>query len=301
MEIHSFFRLVRWRNLFLVIVLQGLVSVRLYHACNASSGGCSLDLAGILLIILITLLVTAAGYVVNDIYDVEIDRVNRPDKMIVGNLISRKTGWFIYGAMVLAGGIAALGLNIEFNDPVYLAGYILATALLFSYSLWWKKSFLAGNLLVSFMCGVAVFVFLIPDWGSQVLQSGTPSLLHVMLALMWFAATMTLYREIVKDMEDMQGDSVAAARTLPIRLGYAKARIIGTFVGITVVISLALWFFVTWQNAHFLLNAGVVSISFMMAHTILLLGRAGKPKELHVVSQYIKVIMLIGIIVFLIY
>ncbi len=301
MEISSFLRLVRWRNLALIIVLQGLVAFRLYQACNAGYGGCSLDIPGVLLLILTTLLVTAAGYVVNDIRDVDIDLVNRPGKVVVGNVISKRAGWEIYVSLVCAGVAAATGLVLNFDQIIYLPGFFLATGLLLSYSVWWKKSFLGGNILVSLMCGVAVFVFLIPDLGHEVLESGNPSLLNIMIGLMWFAAIMTLYREIVKDLEDMEGDRIASAHTLPLRLGKRKAIVIGTAVGSLAVLSLAIWLAWSWKVVPTMLNAGVLLISLMMVHNMILLARSDSQGQLHFISQYIKVIMLVGIIVFLLY
>lgn len=301
MEIGSVFRLFRWRNLALIIVLQGLVAFRLHHACKEVPAGCFLDLPGVLLIIATTLFVTAAGYVVNDIRDVEIDRVNRPDKMVIGKVIGRQTGWWIYIFLVFAGSVTATGLVICFGSFIYLAGYMLATVLLLSYSLWWKKSFLAGNLLVSLMCAAAVFVLLLPDWGHPVLETGTPSMMHILLALMWFAAIMTLYREIVKDIEDVQGDRLASATTMPVRLGSRKTKAVGIAVGLLAALSLAAWLAWSWNSAPAILNAGVVLLSLMMVHNILLLKSSATPGQLYSISQYIKLIMLFGVLIFLIY
>lgn len=301
MKIQALLRLIRWRNLLLIIILQALVYVRISAACSLPGNICMLSAHGFLLILMTTLLATAAGYVINDIRDESIDLVNRPEKVMIGKHFSVSAAWRIYIALVLLGGFTAVMLSYHFGDQVYFWGYVLATGLLYGYSTWWKKSFLLGNLVVSIMSGVAILVCLLPDWNNPALESRTPPLRDILLALMWFAALMTLYREIVKDLEDRQGDQMASAMTLPIRLGERRAKQFALLVGTMVVVSLVIWIPATWADVPLSISAGNAMLVLLTVHNLFTLRTAATPGELHFVSRYIKFIMLFGIIVFLIH
>ena len=160
-------------------------------------------LGPVVLAFLAVFLVTAGGNVINDYFDVDIDRINKPHRALPRGLITRSHA-LLYSIILLCLGIAASLLI----NPICFAIAALNSILLLVYSWRLKRSALVGNLLVGYLTG-SVFLF----GGAVVFAFFIPS---VLFASAVFAITS---REIIKDVEDLRGDQRAGASTLPIRYG----------------------------------------------------------------------------------
>lgn len=154
----------------------------------------------------------AAGYIINDYHDVRIDMTNKPDKVIIGKAISRR--WAMLLHFVFNGIAILIGLYL---NPAIGLSVIICMILLWLYSVHFKKQFLSGNVLVA---GLSAFVLVILPLFD----------IHISGYLVWsyavFAFGISLIREIVKDAEDMRGDSKFDCKTLPIVLGIRKTKTI---------------------------------------------------------------------------
>lgn len=191
------------------------------------------------LLVVSTVLVAASGYIINDIYDVEIDQLNKPEKTYIGTAISLKQAWVLYAFISLLGAGLSLSLAIEKGHNWNLLGfYPLSVLLLWLYSYYFKRTFLWGNLIVALFCAAVPVMITIGQVPSP----------HTQWIYIYagFAFISTLLRELVKDMEDVEGDARNGCRTLPIVWGLAKAR--------WVWLSLALPFFV------FLLASAIIYV-----------------------------------------
>jgi 4-hydroxybenzoate polyprenyltransferase len=299
MQVQFILKLLRWPNLILVLIFQLFVFLRLNWACIHLTDQCSISVAAIGIIVLTTILITAAGYVINDIQDIEIDQVNKPEHVMIGRHISLLQAHRIYWGLVLLAGAFSVILAVHFSNVLYFAFYLLATVLLNGYSKRWKKSFLTGNLIVGIMCGCSILVILVPDWNDQVMYVGNPTTKEMFLVLSWFAAMLTIYRELVKDVEDIAGDQAGQAHTIPVVLGFSKSKYWILALGFIILGSLLTW--AVYISKH-------VQLWQMILHGLLIMSmvycqykvyKATSPKEMHFISQCIKVIMLFGIIVFL--
>lgn len=155
-----------------------------------------------------TACVTAGGNVLNDVLDRETDRTNHPDRPLVTGAVSVETARFGAAALLIVGGLAIV--PIVFRAPLLLPIFAIAVAALLGYEFWFKSAGFAGNLLVAFLTGL---VFL---YGG--VAAGQPWVV-VPFALMAFGATLS--REVIKDMEDAEGDR--DRRTLPRVRGFAFA------------------------------------------------------------------------------
>ena len=159
----------------------------------------------VLLLFGVVSLVTAAGNVINDYFDVEIDRVNRPDRPIPSGQVSLPTARAYAVTLFLAG----IGICL-FTNELCIVIAVFNVLLLIGYAAWLKRTPLLGNLAVSYLAG-SMFLF-----GGAL--NGMPGLVHVLpFAVMTFFAM--LARELVKDAEDVEGDKASGAVTLPIRYG----------------------------------------------------------------------------------
>jgi geranylgeranylglycerol-phosphate geranylgeranyltransferase len=155
-------------------------------------------------------LTASTGNIINDIFDIEIDKFNRPERPLPSEKISRNEAFTIYFIFIILSLILSWFVNVQ-------AFLIVAvtTLLLFLYSKYLKKIPLAGNFLVAFLTGL-VFIY-----GGVVVENPTAAIIPAL-----FAFLINLIREIVKDMEDVEGDKKAGVITFPIKFGFQKSKIL---------------------------------------------------------------------------
>lgn len=174
----------------------------------------------LILLIISVAAINGAGNVINDIYDLEIDRINRPDRPLPAGEMSLRNAW-IYTIVLFAAGILTSGL---INWQTFIITTVIATPLLVGYSRWFKRLPLVGNVVVAIMLALA-FVYVGAAFDNFTL----------MIPLAGLAFGFTIIREIVKDMEDLEGDTSQGARTLPIVWGHARTL---RFVSLLIVLFL---------------------------------------------------------------
>jgi geranylgeranylglycerol-phosphate geranylgeranyltransferase len=195
MNLAGLFRITRPAN----SIAAGLAAIVAYLIAAGA-----LDPAVVLLFTVVAL-VTAAGNVINDYYDVEIDRVNRPDRPIPSGQVTLPAARAYAVTLFLAGIFVCL-----FTNELCITIAVFNSLLLVAYAGWLKRTLLLGNLAVAYLSG-SMFLF-----GGAL--TGLPGFFHVLpFAIMTFFAM--LARELVKDAEDVEGDQASGAATLPFRYG----------------------------------------------------------------------------------
>ena len=244
-------RLVRFPNLVIVALTQYLIFYfLLVPAFKEVQVLPLLDHFHFFLLVLDTILIAAGGYVINDFYDQEIDARNKPEKRIVGLKISGTIALWCYGFILLSGAVLALYLAIYVDNLALFGLYPLACFGLWLYSRYWKKAFLIGNLLVSIFCAFVAGIIWFAERATYALlwdkapEIGT-KLQFLLGAYLLFAFLSTMYREIIKDIEDREGDAKENGRTLPILLGINKGKWVSFLFG------LALLAVMIWSNLPF--------------------------------------------------
>ncbi len=272
--------LVRWPNL--LIMLLSLALVRAGLLLPDRPLGASLLAPGFGLLVLSALLVAAAGYIINDYYDVKIDAINRPDRLVVGRVVRRRTAMLAH--LVLSGTGVALA---AFLSPL-LGGVTLgAAALLWGYSARFKRVALVGNASIAALTAALV---LLPELQ---LQTGNAAVWRYALA----AFLLTMVREIVKDVEDMRGDAQHDCHTLPLVVGVARTKwVAGFFLGCLGLLTAGA---VDWLARHqqWLLAAWLVALVLLplaaLAHRLV---RADRRHHFRQLSTWCKGIMLAGVL-----
>ena len=257
-------------------------------------------------------MIAAGGYVVNDIEDVDIDRLNKPEhKRIVGRVYPLSIAWKIYWFITILGFGISLYLAFFIHDFVQLAIYPAAVALLWAYSKWFKRQFLIGNLVVAGFCAFVAWVVLyaqslytltpletelVPKYGLMDYKI-TVNLVFGGYAI--FAFISTLFRELIKDMEDVAGDKAQGCQTVPIVLGIKTTKIITFLIG-SVFILIVLFFSYLIKTNYtklFFLN---VTILFPVIYALFLLIKAKEKADYSLLAKLAKLIMLSGLIFILI-
>lgn len=206
-SIRGLFRISRPINLLMVGFSQLMTAYFLVETNN--SGLPVLQDYNLYLLIVSTLLITAAGYMINDYYDVKIDYVNRPENVVVGKGIKRRVVILLHTVL----NITAVGLGFLVSPSVALINFF-AAFLLWFYSNQLKREPFIGNFSVALLTGVAIYVIAFYFQKSELL----------VLTYAIFAFFLNLIREIIKDIEDRQGDRKHGCRTLPIVIGFRKTK-----------------------------------------------------------------------------
>lgn len=268
----------------------------------------SLELSGSLWILFVidTLLIAAPGYVINDIFDQKADIVNKPEKQFIGDdKLSLPTAWIYYACLVILGFGIAFYIAHQIDKILLLLIYPFAVILLFLYSKYFKKWPLLGNLVVSAFCAfVPAIIWYAEADMVESLLSIDPDRYHlitnVFTAYIVFAFLSTLVREIVKDIEDIEGDKKSMYNTLPIQLGIERANVVALFFCVLLILSYGLWF-VGYTNSQLMVIGGAVLIVLMLP-TFMILRQIYKAKlqvDYTRISKRLKYLMITSLFIFL--
>lgn len=234
----------------------------------------------IMLASLSVFLATGAGNVINDYYDYKIDAINRPNRPIPSGRISPKN------AKIYAVSLFALATIIGYFISV-LSGTIvlISSVLMIIYSKSFKSKCLIGNITVSFLTGLC-FVF-----GGIVVN-------QIVLGayIMFFAFLMNCAREIVKDIEDIEGDKIENAHTFPIVYGEKSAAILASILMILSTILSPILYFLGFFNINFLIVLIIPFIIFIKS-AISIIKDYSKENSSRV-SKSIKIGMLLVFVAF---
>jgi len=291
----SFLKLIRYKNLLMVLLTMVLTKYALIPS-YLSKG--NLSNSEFIFLSLSIILIAAGGYIINDLFDIEADKINKPHKVFVTKTISIKHAWISYFLLSLLG--ISIGIYISFVKSVgVLSIYFISSSIgLFIYSKYLKKLPLVGNLLISLLIPLTIFLVYKFD-ELQILKRDIINNLFLSIVIFYyllFAFFSTLIREIIKDIEDIKGDYKVRMKTLPIILGQKRTQ------NITISLSLLFLFFI------FLILSDSISskrhvITFMTTILALLsiyfihnLWSAKTKKQFHFLSNLMKLIMLIGIL-----
>jgi 4-hydroxybenzoate polyprenyltransferase len=290
-------KLIRWPNLAIIALIFLLLRFGLVDGFMAVSilTPCLTDLQW-LVMALATVLIAASGNVVNDIFDINIDRINRPDDRVVGVTVGEEHAWNLY--YVLSGLGLALGIYLAWSlgNISNALVFMLAIGGLWFYSYSYKRQFLIGNLVVSLLAAITVGLPLFfeavcspNDWERQ---PWAP----FVLAYALFAFLSTLVREIIKDMEDMEGDADMGCRTLPIVVGVKGGKAVAALLTMVIMATVARYQWARWESNDTLsflwLLAGVQAPAVMVLNSLL---KATDRSGFHRASTLAKVMMVGGI------
>ncbi len=254
------------------------------------------------LLVLATVCVAAGGYVVNDLYDQAIDRINKPDRVFVGRRITHRQAWMLYGMLTLAGFALAAFVGWEADYLEWLFLYPLSVGALWWYSYRLKRTVLWGNVVVSlFTAGVVLLVWLAEQRAFEALAALHPSVARLTALTMIFYAAFAfagnLLREIIKDLEDVAGDVQHGARTLPIvhgaRLAKGAALVL---LALLMVLAFGFLMAVAEEMGALTLAWGVLLIFVPLLALLPLLLRAEEVHDFHRLSIAVKGVMLTGLL-----
>ncbi len=305
----AWLRLIRWQNLLIIILTQFMV----WWCIILPEHPTVLSLYRALLLITSTTLIAAAGYIINDYFDIRIDQINHPDKVVLGNSIPRKTAIIAHTILNIAALLIAGFVALSANHIEWLAIQLACTGLLWVYSTRYKRRYITGNIVVAVLTALTIIVMYIYEPAMhraatlEMLTSGTTgksSLPAWMIAgYAYFAFVFTWIREIVKDMEDLKGDEADGCVTMPVVKGLAYASRFATALAIAAATPLLIAIAVLFRYHHFLLALYILVL--LVAPTLYwikyLWRGVADATHYHKASRFLKIIMIMGICTLLIY
>jgi 4-hydroxybenzoate polyprenyltransferase len=282
----AFLRLIRANNLLMMMGTQ----VMAYYFLADYLITEDLFRLRFLILLLATLLTAASGYIINDYIDIKIDITNKPDKVVVGNEISRRKSMLLHLIFnVLA---IYLGLMLHWKIALTIGACSL---LLWFYSVVFKRMFLLGNLLIAALSAYVIIIL-------KFFDKGIPT--YLILSYACFAFGITLIREIIKDAEDLRGDTKFNCRTLPIVLGIRKTKQILIYLTVTFAATTFAHIFIGNSLITFRHEYGGIAYIFYMLLFVLApllfiiyqIRVADTKSDFSRLSLFCKLIMLSGIL-----
>lgn len=208
----------------MIALAQYLIKYALLEPFGATT---ALDELGILLLILATVCIAAAGNIINDIYDMETDTINKPKKVIVGISISEKTAYNLFIAFNLIGVALGLYLSNRIGKSPFFSIFVLISGLLYIYASYLKRTLIIGNIIISLLVASSILIvglFELTPTLTPYNRNLQLSFFSIILDYALFAFIINLLREIAKDIEDINGDYKAGMNTLPIAIGRERSK-----------------------------------------------------------------------------
>lgn len=261
------------------------------------------------LLVLSTVMIAAAGNIINDYFDIRADRINKPEQVIIGKHIKKRIAIISHwGINFVAFGIAVY-LSYKMQSFWYMFIHLFSINILWFYSLYFKRKFLTGNVLVAALTAtvpILVGIFfqqnMLPNPSSGftfyypfINVRGVDIILHISLGLASFAFVLNLAREIVKDLEDIEGDKALKAKTIPIKLGTQKSKWI---IAVVLVLSIAMsvYFGMRFSDLSLINLVPVLLAGFVALIAAFLLILAEQRKHYRRINHMIKLAMTIGLL-----
>lgn len=318
----NFLRLIRYVNL--IIIALTMYSVRFFYFFI---GGMEakyytfLEAIDFSLLVLSMLLIAAAGNIINDYFDVKADRINRPERLIITKHIKRRWAIILHWTLNSIAFVIGIYLSARYHSFWYVFIDLLLINCLWFYSMYFKRKAFIGNLLVAIMtasipiiCGIHFYLNAEFDSSSMLFDARISAINEGMefwkvrllshgnfiYLLAIFAFTLNLSREIVKDMQDVAGDKLLNATTLPIVYGVKKTGVLASLILLVtpLLFSILLLTYVKSDYGIHLLVLLPISISILISFwsAIRLLFQSNSSKHLVQIDRWIKVSMLLGIL-----
>ncbi|HRG18299.1 MAG TPA: geranylgeranylglycerol-phosphate geranylgeranyltransferase [Flavobacterium lutivivi] len=298
----NYIKLFRVKNLLMIALMQYIIR---YGFLKLQNVGLALNDWMFALLVLATVLIAAAGYVINDVYDIETDEINKPGKNQIGKTISEEMGFNIFIGLNIVALIIGFYLSNKIMKTSFLGIFIISSMLLYLYATSWKKIAIVGNLIIALLTAFSVLIIGMFDI-IPAIYSENEALMKTLLSILFdyalFAFLVNFLREIVKDIEDINGDYNQGMNTLPILIGTQRTAKISAIFGLGIVCML-FWYINKNLMDNGLLIATIYGLIALVAPLVFFsikIWSAKTQKEFHLMSSLLKLVIFLGILFILI-
>ncbi|MBL7718075.1 MAG: geranylgeranylglycerol-phosphate geranylgeranyltransferase [Flavipsychrobacter sp.] len=303
----AWLKLIRWKNLLIVFLTQLLVWACVLLPVKRYTGTpLLLGPLHFLFLSLSTVLIAAAGYIINDYFDIKIDLINRPEKMVLEKRIPRRFAILSHSALNIAGLLLAAYIARRAGHYEWLLLQLACTVLLWFYSSHFKRRFITGNVVVALLTALTVLSLLVYEpalhpyltqsYFLQIHSEWIVNPVWVLGVYTYFAFTLTWMREIVKDMEDYKGDAEEGCVTMPIKIGLLKSARFSQLLGVLAITPLIIGSVKLCSKEWWALGLYmIVAVIAPLAWWILTVNNKATTEHYARASRNLKLIMLTGI------
>lgn len=299
----AFFRLIRWPNLLFIVLTQALfryfILPFVYREPHEGYEAIKLSENLFYLLVLASVCIAAAGYIINDYFDENIDQVNKTSRVIVGKFIKRRSAILLHAFLSFIGLLLSIYIGYKLKNAFIPLFNFLAINILLVYSSTFKKKILIGNILISLLTAWVILVLTLAEYRFRISPHDIvwQRMLKLSFVYAGFAFIISLIREVIKDMEDIEGDLKYGCRTMPIAWGLPVSKVFtavwivvlagALFAILVYAIQLGWWFFAVY---------GLVAIILPLIWVLKKLYSATSAADFHHLSSAVKLIMLAGIL-----
>lgn len=298
----AFFKLIRIENLLIIAITQWCIKYLIFAPINEFS---KFTPTLFTISLISTILIAAAGYIINDYFDVKTDKINRPETVVIDVIIKRR--WAMILHIILNGIALVLGLYLALkcHSLKLLMFQLLSILLLWFYSTHFKKQLLIGNIVVSLLTATIPLMPMVYEYyliggisslTSFLIGDFIKTLVIIVLGYSAFAFLTSFAREVIKDMEDYKGDIQTGCKTMPIVWGMITSKVVTFFL---IVITIGLLFLASFKfykeqqliAVYYILGLVVLPLIILLFQTM----RAKTSKDFKMASLLLKFTMLFGI------
>ncbi len=288
MKIKHFLQLIRYKNLLMLVFMIILFKFLFFNTIP------SFEIKNLILLILAITNITAYGNIINDYFDVETDNINKPEKVIIGKLLTKKKALLISIIFALLGIFFGLYLSYINDKLPYSLIFIITIAILYFYSKYLKRIALLGNLIVSLLIPFSIYLVFL--FSKSHISLEEYSNYKIFLFYIFFAFILNFIREIVKDIEDMKGDANQNMKTLPIIIGKKRTQNV-VFTLTLIPLFLSVYFaFIHFKNQYIIALYILFLIILPLGYFMYKILKINSKKEFHNLSILLKIIMFLGML-----
>lgn len=298
--IAAFLKMIRLPNLLFIALTQVLLQLCIYYPLYDGYIPVN-DTRNFILLVFSSLFIAAAGYIINDYFDINIDEVNKPEKMVVDKVINRR--WAIAWHFILSiAGVLLTMLALPVFEKWYLvAANFFCVILLWFYSTTFKQRLLIGNIVISLLTAWTILLIFFSKvsvtdaFGTA--SPGQPKFFRFVFLYAGFAFIISLIREAVKDIEDMPGDARYGCRTMPIIWGVNATKVyIAVWMIILIAVLIVVQVYVLQFQWWWAVVYCVLMIILPLLYIFFKLFKASSVQDYHRLSSWTKLVMLTGIL-----
>ncbi|MFK5890923.1 MAG: UbiA family prenyltransferase [Flavobacteriaceae bacterium] len=293
--IPAFFKLIRVKNLAIIAFCQILFK---YFFINKSGVDFQLTNFYFLILLFALLFIAAAGYIINDIYDLESDKINKPKELVIGKHISEKLAMRFYILFNFIGLGLATFLSYKINHLNFGSLFLLLAFGLLKYSQSWKKIFILKNVIVALLVSLSILILGIYDVYAPINISNAPqqlAILSIIFDYFLFAFLVNIIREVIKDIEDEIGDKKRQTKSLISVLGLKNTRTVLIFLNSLLVVAIAYYAtaYFRYNNLAFLYMISLVFLPSLIYYIFFI--KAKTITNYTSLTRLLKLIMIFGI------
>lgn len=280
----------------MIALAQILIKYFLFKPFNIDI---TLNWFGFSLLVLATVCLAAAGNIINDIYDVEADRINKPNRVVIGNGISEKAAYNLFLTLNIIGVLIGFYLSNMIGKPLFSAIFILISALLYLYATFIKGYVVIGNLVISALVALSIIIVglyeLLPVITPQN-QATQTTIFSILLDYAFFAFLVNWIREMVKDQEDIDGDYKSGIQTLPIVFGRERTNKLIFAISFLSILTISYYIITYFYTRLFAIGYALLFIVGPLLYFMFKILSAKTKSDYKKLSLLLKIVLFFGLI-----